>query len=400
MRILFFIDNFPGFSETFIYNQIYFLIDSGICVDIISLKKTDVPNIHRKLNDYGLSNKALTLKRFNFVDFLINVLFYPLKCISVLFKRVDRKTGFIISNYSILKKLNQYDVIHAHYGNVAAFLYELEMLKILHKKPRVVVSFHGNDILPAKFNFYRVKYDRLTKNSDVLLANSKYTSNLLSECFPHFSSKIHILPASIDDDFINLSSVKEIKEDITFLYCGRFIELKNPIFVVKIFKSLVDRGVLNIKLNMVGDGELFHECVELVRKERLEKLVHFFGYLPQELLINVFKNSDVFLFPGKVGDYGFAETQGLVIQEAQAMRLPVLVSDVGGMKYGLLDGEEGSGFVLQENDLEGFIAKCYLLVQNADLRKSMGERGFEFVKKNFTSSHLGPRLLNEFYNIS
>ena len=99
-----------------------------------------------------------------------------------------------------------------------------------------------------------------------------------------------------------------------------------------------------------------------------------------------------FLFPGiHEKGTGRAETQGLVIQEAQAMELPVVVSDAGGMKYGLLDGV--SGFVVQEGDIEGFAEKIELLINNGQLRVTMAKAGRNFVVQTFDTRILGDKLM-------
>jgi colanic acid/amylovoran biosynthesis glycosyltransferase len=106
--------------------------------------------------------------------------------------------------------------------------------------------------------------------------------------------------------------------------------------------------------------------------------------------------SDVFLLPGIHDDVtGRAENQGLVIQEAQSMELPVVVSDAGGMKYGLIHTE--TGFVVKERDLTEFVEKLEILIEDSVLRKAMGVRGRDYVEKQFDSEVLCEKLLS-YYN--
>src|SRR5690606_6123643 len=156
----------------------------------------------------------------------------------------------------------------------------------------------------------------------------------LVSCLPDAFDKIKILPASVNSDFLTNSLEKIPKKSIHFLFCGRFIELKNPLFVLEIFKKIYELDY-SVKLTMIGEGELLSSCKEYVKKNGLVDLVDFPGYLPHEEIIPYYLCSDIFLFPGKKGEFGFAETQGLVLQEAQAMRLPILISDVGGMRHGM-----------------------------------------------------------------
>ena len=370
------------------------MIDKGFKVDIISLKKTKIDNIHEKLNKYGLLDSTKTLKKFSLLTFLVNILLFPKNCFKILSIRLSKLSGLVVSNYQLLNSISNYDIVHAHYGHVGAFLSELKFLGVLSTGPKLVVSFHGNDIVPGKFEFYKFKYSKLVKDFSVLVANSIYTKDLLINCFPDSLTSVKILPASIDLSFLEHSQIKQSKKTITFLFCGRFIELKNPIFVLEIFKKLIELG-FDIDLIMVGEGEELSKCKEFVIDNSLHNKVRFTGYLPQEGLIDVFLASDIFLFPGKIGPFGYAETQGLVIQEAQAMRLPVLISEVGGMKYGMINKK--SGFIIKENDLDGFVDKAKMLLNDPNLRLEMGNNGYRFVKEYFSSHYLGSKLIKEIY---
>ena len=103
------------------------------------------------------------------------------------------------------------------------------------------------------------------------------------------------------------------------------------------------------------------------------------------------RKANFFVLPGITEETGRAETQGLVIQEAQAIGLPVIVSDAGGMKYGLIDLE--TGFILPEGDINAFAEIIKKLIQNPKLAENLGKKGRQYVVENFDSKVLGERLL-------
>jgi colanic acid/amylovoran biosynthesis glycosyltransferase len=80
-----------------------------------------------------------------------------------------------------------------------------------------------------------------------------------------------------------------------------------------------------------------------------------------------------------------------VLQEAQAMELPVVVSDVGGMKYGLIDGK--TGFVVKEGDVEGFVKNVERLIKHPELKIAMGLSGRQFVIQNYDNHTLLDSLI-------
>src|SRR5690606_9840436 len=115
---------------------------------------------------------------------------------------------------------------------------------------------------------------------------------------------------------------------------------------IDVVRELHEIGYKSARLHLIGDGKLRDQLKLRVHEAQLENYVIFYGALTQEAIKVRFEQTDVFIMPGRYDSEGRAETQGLVIQEAQAMELPVVVSNVGGMKYGLLPNE--SGFLIAE----------------------------------------------------
>ena len=130
----------------------------------------------------------------------------------------------------------------------------------------------------------------------------------------------------------------------------------------------------------------------------MEDCVIFYGALTQQAIKHRYEEADVFILPGRFeAETGRAETQGLVIQEAQAMELPVVVSDAGGMKYGLLPNK--SGYVVEEENLEGFVEAVERLINNPNLKAGLGSEGRKFVSKNYDTHILTDRLITIYNNV-
>ena len=164
-----------------------------------------------------------------------------------------------------------------------------------------------------------------------------------------------------------------------------------------IVKELCNRGFKNISLFIIGNGELKEMLEFEISRLNLQKIIELFGSITQEELINVLDNSDVFLLPGIYSEEdGRAECQGLVIQEAQAMELPVIISDVGGMKYGMIPNI--TGFVVKENDISGFADCIEALIKDPSKAVKMGKEGRKFVAENYSSTYLVDKLVSIYLN--
>jgi glycosyltransferase involved in cell wall biosynthesis len=121
------------------------------------------------------------------------------------------------------------------------------------------------------------------------------------------------------------------------LYVGRVSVEKNLPIVTQFWKRVrsqcESRGI-HAELIVVGDGPYRKQMEQALRHHG----AHFLGFRKGEELATLYASSDLFVFPS------LTDTLGQAVMEAQASALPALVSDQGGPKSIIRDGE--SGFVL------------------------------------------------------
>ncbi|WP_353955670.1 glycosyltransferase family 4 protein [uncultured Algoriphagus sp.] len=298
-------------------------------------------------------------------------------------RKIETLFGF---NYIFLNGIQDLDILHAHFGEIGVFAAKMKRAGLI-PKAKIVVSFHGHDIFPFKKETYQKEYQIFKDFSNALLVNSPYSKKLLKAIIPF--QKIKLIPVGLDCSYFS-SFNKNYREGISILFVGRLVFWKGPQLALEIFKSL---SILrpDIQLNMIGDGDLKMKLLDEINKNNMGNQVRLLGALSQDEIIRYMDSSDIFLYPAKYEtSSGAVDTQGLVIQEAQAMELPVICSDVGGIKYGMVDGE--TGFLVKEGDIDGFLEKIQLLIDQSDLREKMGKAGRAFVKKYFDSKVIGDQL--------
>ena len=131
------------------------------------------------------------------------------------------------------------------------------------------------------------------------------------------SEKFSPAKRTVDDDIIRLGFV------------GRLRPEKNVRMLIEIEKELLKRGKTGYKFLIVGEGNE-HSYLE-------EKMKHaeFTGFLQGEELSEAYANMDIFIFPSETDAFGN------VAQEAGASGVSSIVSDKGGPKYIISDGETG-----------------------------------------------------------
>lgn len=397
-KILFLIPDFPRVSETFIVNQMVYLLDNGYDIAILSWSKLKHP-VHPKVLQYGLLDKATyvnipdsALKRAS--CFAKACLSKPsrkhLKALNFFKFKIDALKLKVFYKLLAFSRLgDDFDIVHAHFGFMNDFFFEGKYLGFF-SKSKLIATFHGYDMMPKDLELNRQRYKQLFANHTLLTVNNEFGKSLLLNINPNYRN-IRLLPVGLDTEYYKLSKTKKASETVTILFCGRLIPLKGCTTLIEVANILINkRHIRNLAITIVGRGEELEKLQNLVAKYKLAAHISFLGFKTQEQIISIMEESDIFLLPGIVDKDGRAETQGLVIQEAQAMCLPVIVSDAGGMKYGVENGV--NGFVVPEQDAQAFADKIELLVHNSDLRKQMGEAARDFVVKNFDSKILGKKL--------
>ena len=107
-----------------------------------------------------------------------------------------------------------------------------------------------------------------------------------------------------------------------FLACCRFVEKKNLFRLIAAFAQYRQRTVVDAwDLVLIGDGPLRPDLIRLVVRYGLEEAVHLPGFQQYEAMPSYYGLAGAFVHASTT------EQWGLVVNEAMAAGLPVIVSD-------------------------------------------------------------------------
>jgi glycosyltransferase involved in cell wall biosynthesis len=125
-----------------------------------------------------------------------------------------------------------------------------------------------------------------------------------------------------------------------FLAINRFVSKKNlPLLISTYAEYFQIRGYLAWDLVLSGDGELRPQIEQQIYELGLQKFIHLPGFLQQEELLPYFAHASCFIHAST------QEQWGLVVNEAMAAGLPVIVSNRCGCFEDLvIQGVNGFGF--------------------------------------------------------
>lgn len=154
---------------------------------------------------------------------------------------------------------------------------------------------------------------------------------------------------------------------------ARLSSVKGQSFLIAAMKRIIKVNP-SVQLLLVGDGPEMEKLQAQVKQLRLDEHVFF---APATLDTSVpLSIIDIFVFPS------ILEGLGLAIIEAQAMALPVVASDVGGI-YTLVKDKQ-NGFLVQAKDSQGIAQAILKLLKDEKLRTEFGRRAQQQVKAQFS----------------
>src|SRR5690606_38686047 len=202
----------------------------------------------------------------------------------------------------------------------------------------VLISDSRHEDEPRKFHKEAIKRVILRSYSAALVAGSASRRYLVKLGFP---APAIFQPWDVIDNgfFATVNSDETVPfSEKPFLCVSRFIPKKNLSRLISAFGSYVKNGGVR-KLVLLGTGELERSLVEQIKELGLNDRVEIKGFVQYEYLPAYFSRALCLILPSTTDQWG------LVVNEARASGLPVLVSQNCGCAAGLLrDKENGCIF--------------------------------------------------------
>ena len=122
----------------------------------------------------------------------------------------------------------------------------------------------------------------------------------------------------------------------------------------------------------------------------MEKLVEFSGGLSGPELIRAYQNADLFILPSTNSNEAF----GLVLIEAMACGVPVIASDLPGVRRVFNDHEHG--LLIKPNSPEDLKKKLEFIFKNEELRRVMSLAARRLAEEKYDLKIMSAKLLDLF----
>lgn len=128
----------------------------------------------------------------------------------------------------------------------------------------------------------------------------------------------------------------KMNDCVKILWVGRLIKLKHPEKPIQIIKKLISNGY-NVKLDIIGIGELENDLKQIVISYKLNDFVNFLGSMSPERVLENMRKANIFLFTSDQ-----QEGWGAVLNESMSSGCAVVANKaIGSVPFLIKDGENG-----------------------------------------------------------
>ena len=178
-------------------------------------------------------------------------------------------------------------------------------------------------------------------------------------------TKCHYIPNVIDEIPEKLSSLKE-KRIITI---GRLSEEKGYKDLIEIFKQ-VHKEYPDWHLDIIGDGKEKTSLQKLIDDYNLNDSIRLHGFQGKEYINRLLEKSSIYCMTS------FTESFGIVLIEAMSFGIPCLAFSSAQGATELINNNI-NGYLIDNRNKKEYINKLKELINNTNLRKSIGKKGYK-----------------------
>lgn len=299
----------------------------------------------------------------------------------------------------------KYDVLLLGDGILAIVSW---FVKIFHKKP-VICVVHGLDINYGSaslgvwyekiliFLYQKLWVGKFIKSIDKLIAVGNETIKVAVEKGVA-REKLVFIPNGVDTEKNLIEASRADLEKILgistqgkkiLLTSGRLARRKGVAWFIRNVMPKLSAEYVYV---IAGDGKDKENVASAITEQKMEKRVLSLGYVTDEVRNTLWATCDLFVQPN-IKIAGDMEGFGISVIEAGACRLPVLASDLEGLKDAIKEGK--NGFLVQPENPEAFVTRINELFANGSPREIFGQQVRDFVIENYQWQNIAKQYLSE-----
>jgi glycosyltransferase involved in cell wall biosynthesis len=263
--------------------------------------------------------------------------------------------------------------------------------------------FDHHDINPelyeAKFGrrdiFYKlmVLCERLTfKTASVSIATNESYKKIAIERGGMAPDRVHVVRSGPKLDRLKIiDPVPELKSGRSYLvgYVGVMGKQEGLDYLLRAARHIiVEKGRQDVQFGLVGGGTELDEMKRYAEELGIAEYVTFTGRVPDQQLLEMLNTADVCVNPDVANEMNDKSTMNKIM-EYMALGKPIVQFDLTEGRFSAQD----SSLYAKENDEVDMAEKILQLLDNPQLRETMGQFGRERVVNELEWEYEAPKLL-------
>ncbi len=304
--------------------------------------------------------------------------------------------------------LGKFNVVHLHYPFFGSAEIVWFLKKIIKAKFKLVVTYHMDTLSGGwlgKFFKLHNKYlmlGILSCADKIIISSFDYADNSnIKNIKKKYPEKFVELPFGVDlNRFLPSEKPLELvdkykikKGEKVILFVGGLDKahyFKGVPDLIKAFHKLGQNFKMPCRLIIVGEGDRKFYYEQIAFDFGLRGKVIFAGRIDDRHLPRFYNLADLLVLPSTTK----GEALGIVLLEAMASGVPVIASNLPGVRSVVKNGE--NGFLVEPKNIDDLVVKMGKILKNKELAIKLGKRGREIAKEKYNELKIGKKLIEIF----
>jgi glycosyltransferase involved in cell wall biosynthesis len=228
--------------------------------------------------------------------------------------------------------------------------------------------------------------------ADLVIPVSGHVRNELVGVYQAPSEKLHVVPCGVDpawfqsvtsDYLADLRSAVASPGEAIITYVGRLDPEKGVDRLIEAL-SVVSVRHPQLRLVIAGKGAEQAKLETLAMQKGLKQRISFLGYVTGPALEALYKISNILVCPSLYEPFGIVPLEGMI------NRVPVIVSDTGGMAEIVEHGR--TGIKVPPGDVKALARSLESLLDDPAEARRLGSAGFDRANQAYSWDNVAERL--------
>lgn len=241
---------------------------------------------------------------------------------------------------------------------------------------RLVVSTWGKDVvreLPETGLQHRLKRDILHAAGAVLASSEMLRRETISYSGLD-ASRVQTLYWGVDLEKFR-RTVPHTNQPVVGFF-KHLLPKYGPAILIQAL-ALVVRRFPDVMLLMAGTGDQDQELQVLARRLKVDRRIEWVGKVDHASIVSQFQRCLITAMPSTVE----SETLGIAALESQALEIPVVASNIGGIPESVVDGR--TGLLVKPSDVEDLARGIEALLSDHERVRELGTNGRRRIEELF-----------------